>query len=1357
MSTLVRLRSLFVPACIGLILVVAVGWYNFFRIPSENRYLDDRNFRVVKTLSEQIRLSINTFDKMMDNAADSGIKSDTLEPYLANVVPQLVSLEQSDWKPVFGSDDFNDPPRIAVAADDGTHFLYLAFKRRLKSTTVQYAVRTDLNKLIDKLLPPPNRSPFDVVLLAQSDGTVIFQKSLSGIDVERVNTLDDASGDTKTGKTGTPITMDSLSQSSRLEEVKLAGARYRLYSQPLQIPFASADPGRKSAKGPAADPGKKSPKDAAAGVIPRPWVVCGLVRADRFRSESQSISYTYILWLSAVILLAVAAYPFLRLYVFSPAERLRAVEVVTTAVFACFAAAALTFILLDLYYGRNDFDRPAEDQMSKLAEAIDSNFGAERDRAFDQLDDFFKEDPHKKNELRAALQRVRAQARPDSDQLPLPQFSRSGKECVPSWACRSHILYKDSKDSAVEPPNIYPYLQYVSWSDFWGKQRVKWTTKKNVTPFLNLDDPSILYYPEVRKALKDPEGPGSVPAQGVASQYSPNTGGNVTIFWKLFDKDGKPVTGKVEKKDAKKVFCASLVSRPISVVNPVLPDGFQFAIIRPDGMVVFHSDWTRNLRENFFAETDQDQDVRSPVLMRADRAVVTNYMGRRHRLYIRAMRANQEDLWTVVVFRDSRLEETMNLEVLSLASIMFFLYAGVIALGLLVAHWTRRGGVTGIWLWPDSRKARIYRQLLVVNGVAILLLFVILQLPALALLFCATFIPLGAMAFNVAALTRQPDQASSMGGGEETTSSRWRLEYVGACTTLLVVVAVLPCLSFFKVACDFEHKVFIEGSQLRLAAEIDDRAERVRSQYQGVDMDERLAKKLLARPEDPADPKDKDAVQPPVEPKEGDSETEPFFSYHKILGTKIGEILKTTIKPPDHADHPDGADRPQPATCGLNNKDNWQRCVDLFLNQSSPSYNELAADNRSLADAGSPDIRSWSLPSSGSEGILELRIYKPGKTGSSQDPSQTAEPGKTQTIASSWIPLRVPWAEWRWWAGTMVFMAALFGLVYRSLRRIFLLDLIEPARAKNLATVLDPTSLLAKLPTNLLIIGPPSSRIIADLIERKEVQAWDIHQVLKVPVPIAKAVGESIVTNSTGDQVDGIIRDGHPLVLCNFERALDDPDSSQKSLLTLQRVLSKLGKSVVITSMVDPVSKSPAGESEQWRTVLRSFVRIDLNSSPAQRVDETVEQFEGCVSTGAYHRWLFSGHSRPQKLVLVQLAQERLVNPNSHHVVCELMREGLIERRWGLLTIRDDRFADFLECAVPPNTVKRWERQGSGVHSASLRTYLLVAGLGVAAFLIYTQGAVFNTWVTYATGLAASVPAFLHVFDIFRRGKGAEV
>ena len=54
----------------------------------------------------------------------------------------------------------------------------------------------------------------------------------------------------------------------------------------------------------------------------------------------------------------------------------------------------------------------------------------------------------------------------------------------------------------------------------------------------------------------------------------------------------------------------------------------KFAIIRPDGMVVYHSDPTPSLRENFFAETDQNQEVKSRV-SRAQKvlAVQALYLG----------------------------------------------------------------------------------------------------------------------------------------------------------------------------------------------------------------------------------------------------------------------------------------------------------------------------------------------------------------------------------------------------------------------------------------------------------------------------------------------------------------------------------------------------------------------------------------------------------------------------------------------------------------------------------------------------------------------------------------------------------
>src|SRR5262249_22083 len=231
----------------------------------------------------------------------------------------------------------------------------------------------------------------------------------------------------------------------------------------------------------------------------------------------------------------------------------------------------------------------------------------------------------------------------------------------------------------------------------------------------------------------------------------------------------------------------------------------------------------------------------------------------------------------VIIFRDTRLEETMNLEVLSLASVMLLLYAAAMALLLLLAHWMRMGRGNGIWLWPDSRKAGTYCWLVIANSLGPLLLFVLPQfLNPFALFSCAVLIPLCAMVVNLLFLRRQECADET----NETHSSRWQLAYVLACATLLLVMAVLPCLSFFKVACDFEHKIFIQRSHLGLARAVDDRAELIRKRYQYVDLG-RYASGLLAGPET--------QFTKGLRVEHGTQGTmvAPVFSYHETLGTTI--------------------------------------------------------------------------------------------------------------------------------------------------------------------------------------------------------------------------------------------------------------------------------------------------------------------------------------------------------------------------------------------------------------------------------------------------------------------------------------
>ena len=203
-------------------------------------------------------------------------------------------------------------------------------------------------------------------------------------------------------------------------------------------------------------------------------------------------------------------------------------------------------------------------------------------------------------------------------------------------------------------------------------------------------------------------------------------------------------------------------------------------------------------------------------------------------------------------------------------------------------------------------------------------------------------------------------------------------------------------------------------------------------------------------------------------------------------------------------------------------------------------------------------------------------------------------------------------------------------------------------------------------------------------------------------------------------------------------------------------MLSGRGNRVILATVADPVSKSFGIEREQWDTLLQSFVRIDLPSGSVQGAEQSLKELGTAISDDAYQRWSFPRRSRSEKLVLVHLAQEKVVNPNSRSVLCQLMREGVVDRNSGLVAIKDTGFERFLQSAVPPDIIKHWENKGASARSTSLRTSLVVLGLGIAGFLYYTQGEVFNTWVTYATGLTASIPALLRVFSNLRGKSDAE-
>jgi hypothetical protein len=1265
MRKLAQFRNLLIPAAVGLTLAIAAGWYYFGWLPSQQRYLDERNFRLLTTLSGQIGTAVNTFDKMMDNAWDARFD----EEHLYQVVHSLERVKKEDIDPDEIRDQYHDPPRIMVRADEGTHYLYFAYKRGDRRQSKKYTLRTDLEKLILGFLPPSGRNPFDVILVAQSDGTVFFQKSAPGISLIKIDELTDQSQVTKSGQTK-QINLKSLEQSSNLIQVTVANTPYRLYSEPLPL---SLPPFTKKAK---------NADDAVENPLENNWVLLGLVRADKFRAESMAFPYSYRLGVSFVLLLTLCALPFPKVFLSAPGERLRARDVTAIAVSSCIAMAAVSFGLLDIYHWRRGFEARDEEQMKDLAAAIDKSLGKEQETAYSLLDSLsqgklFAEALHK------------ARVSPDA---PRPT------DCDQKSVCRENIL-ADKKTLHLDK---YEYLQIVSWSDKKGQQLVKWTVKDHVTPFIKLDDPSISYYRDVRRAFDDPlsGGPNRAPTQGIGPTYSPTTGENITVFWKIEEINEKPTSDGKNKES----YCASLVTYPISVIQPILPADFQFAIIRQDGIVVYHSDRTRNLHENFFSEVDQNRELLSRVALESEGSLLGTYTGRGYRLHVHPMKTNAREHWAVIVMRDMRVEETANLEALSLATILFVLYAFIMTLALFLVHGKQKSRGTRNWLWPDSRRASRYRQLVLVNTVAILVLLLVPQLPIrLLILLLAFLVPVTALGYNVAVLKRDTDSLRSLERDKESTNLRWKASYAASFATLLAVVAAVPCLSFFKVAWEFEQKLLIERSQRHLMDDVNERTEFVRSNYRRVTGE--IPPKLLE--------------SSPV-----DQNLPTFFYADKFLKSEICSDTK-----------PDGDKAEKCAGGAVQNED---LSLDLLLGSISPVFNPIASESHFLVRAAKRNP-PWSLHRSnhGQQEYLQL---------------DGEEPGDAEVI-SLWTPTQTPPDDWRWWLGASIFGAVLYGLVSFTLRRIFLLRFGGSVEEQKF----NPPKKPKALPRNLLVVGYSLAPAIVSLQRRHDVQARDLYQMLSAPVQKAAVVGWSwpgarAPKDPAGDAVTQIVEDGRPIVFHNFERGLENPAASQKMLSALEAVLSRSHGPVVITSRFDPESKAPEEARKHWQELLQSFVRRDLSSYRSWQPAEPPTRLEDMISEEALHDSFFYERPRAQRLVLLQLAQEGLINPNSSAVADELVKEGLVKRSYGMLEIGSAGFAKFLNSAIPRERIKRWESQAMGPHTAAVRTSLLIAGVAVAFFLLYTQGGLVETWTKYMSAVGAALVALFNVVKLVRGG-----
>jgi hypothetical protein len=475
-----------------------------------------------------------------------------------------------------------------------------------------------------------------------------------------------------------PLTVDSLAAETHYADVTIGGEDYVFFSQPCRLfgqqeedadavsqkttaPVAAQPPATASAA--ATSTAAKS--DATAVTKPPPakgvWIVCGLVSRSHFREDALAISSPTVALVVALLLLAVCCWPFLRIALIGEFERLTVADALAVIVGALLGLSIATLLILDVISYRR-IESVTDKQLRDFSGWFEGWLRTDIDRASKAL---AKLEANRKN--------------------PASGTTGSLEKNLP--------VSKDPQD----PINVFPYIESLAWIDEQGMQRAKESVGPP-SPLISVADRR--YFLDAKAGNLTVFGCGLELTKPVVleSIHSGTTGNPEAIF-------SMNVAGRHNGYSV-----LAMTASQIQAINPVLPPAFGFVIIDDAGNVIFHDDPQRNGNENFFDESDHNRQLRAAVLARRADSVEMKYWGEDHSAYVRPMEGLP---WTLIVYRNKRLLETMNVESLVFTLFFLLLFASLLVMAIGVSM-LARPRYRAPWAWPSPKKLGRYRRLIVI-------------------------------------------------------------------------------------------------------------------------------------------------------------------------------------------------------------------------------------------------------------------------------------------------------------------------------------------------------------------------------------------------------------------------------------------------------------------------------------------------------------------------------------------------------------------------------------------------------------------------------------------------------------------
>lgn len=1072
------------------------------------------------------------------------------------------------------------------------------------------------------------------------------------------------------------------------------------------------------------------------------WILGGLINTDKYNGLRKAIPQTWITLLFFVALLTILSLPFLKLLFMGSTEQLYLSDAMYAGITIILGSSIIVMLLFNIQSKLND-RKEREKTLTAFGTLISERFRTEIEEAYAQLMEF------------DTLYQ---------DKFDLVNISQDGSTVRQESDDSTEINYAAKK---------YPLFTHLYWIDNNGNQKVKWTTRDKNSP--KIDVSKREYFKRVFNNEEWNMDNDSIRI-GFESIYSWNS--------------GEALVGISKKSINTHVAVIAMATAFYSVIDPIIPEGYGFAIINKSAEVLFHSDKNKNLQENFLTETENNNHLRAALYARKDDCFNINYSGDTYGVYIQPIR----DLpLFVIAFKNLSKERSVRAQTMNFTFILILGYFLCFAFMALFTRILKKPGsklkkisyLFG-WLFPRKNKEQLYFDTFVMQAIFVLFILVfticckygifkiLILVTGSIYTFLFTFLSLNG--FTGKAFFRKENikylisafflfiiltfislkihywpgilfqlilfvvYSINFGKFINIPAYYGRKVYILMLLSWLCITSIIPAIFFYKISYQHEHKLAIKHDQLAMA--------RIITLGKNKINDTARIRYFFSRKSTINNLKARKDIYP--------------LDFDSLIFIKINikkDSLLNTYNDPDTS---------------LNKVASNLRAI----------YNDFDVESRDLTYNEAKDtLWRWSA-NNGPDTIVFYYKNNAFKDPIVMESSLTGLNSVTLNLSIIFILLII----------------ALYYLIKFSVARIFF-DIKE-----DRLSLKDECKLFKKRPPDnrILLIGlsDPEKRICIETIFEEKYIHVDLEQIEKPDYLPSKIEQKKINKDSliildhleykiedkdltdkkldlindlvNGDEVKIVVTTS--MELSHFEEVLSD--KTEYSNIEIEQVMNRLMR---VFSSFYQVYCPLQGESDEKKSQGHMHAKITLMESMWQTefehgtylaqlkpklksitdniktkkdnelYDQTILNIRHLADP--YYTSLWANCTKKEKYVLHDLADDGVVNPRNTKTITKLLNKGLFIYT-DKLSIMNESFRNFVLTGLNPEEAQQLRKEARAAgYWGKFRNPILIMLAAIVIFLFITQKETVNSFISFLAPVVAIVPVMIRAFSAISTSK----